>query len=202
MLATVAVVLFAFLWIATGIIAIVQLFRRKWKSAGTGIGISLVSFIIAVVAAPSVPTSSASSSSTDSVASKVATIGGLAYSIQGVRVTSSIGGTNGMAGPAKASGEFIIVRLRVSNVGHDSATIDSSDFHLHRGNSTYDASSDYMVSVILGEMSPAEFDEDTINPGIAKSGTVAFDVPAHTNPLSYELQVSGNDSDQSIDIRL
>ena len=45
-----------------------------------------------------------------------------------VHVASSIG-PEGME--QKANGEFIILRLRVSNVGHDSATVSASDFHLH-----------------------------------------------------------------------
>jgi len=203
MLASLAVVMFAFFWIAAGIVAFVQLFRRKWKSLGVWAGISLASLIVAMIIANSVPASSTDSSPSHSNVSNATTeIGGLSYLIQGVRVTSSLRARNETDWTAKANGEFILVRLRVSNVGHDSATVDASDFHLRRGNSTYDASSDYMVSIILGEMSPAEFDEDTINPGLAKSGLVTFDVPANTIPSQYELQVSGNDESQPTYIRL
>jgi hypothetical protein len=203
MLASAAGVTFAFLCVIAAVIAVVQLFRRKWKSLGIWAGVSLVSFVIVGVAPTAgVPTSSVASSSTNSRSNKATAIGGLSYSIEGVRVTSSIGGTNGTAGPAKANGEFILVRLLVSNVGHGSATVDTSDIHLRHGNSTLDASSDYMIAVILGEMSPAGFSDDAINPGTSRSGTVAFDAPAHTSPSQYELLVSDDDNNQSISIRL
>jgi hypothetical protein len=55
---TAIVVVFGMIWIGAGIVVIVQLLRRKWKSLGIWAGISLVSFIIAGVASTGVPSPS------------------------------------------------------------------------------------------------------------------------------------------------
>ena len=64
------------------------------------------------------------------------TVGGLSYSIQDVHTASSVGPEEM---EQKASGEFIVLRLRISNVGKSPATISATDFHLRRGNTNYDA---------------------------------------------------------------
>lgn len=110
------------------------------------------------------------------------TVGGLTYSIQDVHTASSVG-PEGME--QRASGEFIVLRLRVGNVGKDPATINASDFHLRRGSTKYDAASESM-------MTGDSFFLQTLNPGTARTGTILFDVPAHTSPSQYELEVFGN----------
>jgi|HubBroStandDraft_2_1064218.scaffolds.fasta_scaffold242740_2 hypothetical protein len=110
------------------------------------------------------------------------TVGGLSYSLQAVHVASSIGPEGFQQ---NANGEYIVIRLRVTNVGHSAASISSSDFHLRRGSETYDASSASM-------MADQGFFLDTINPGTARTGTILFDVPASTSPSKYQLEVYGN----------
>lgn len=78
-------------------------------------------------------------------ASAAVTVGGLQYSIVNVYPSSSICDVaNGLG--AKADGEFIVLRLRVSNVGSSSATLNASDFHLMRNHVSYDAASTALVS--------------------------------------------------------
>jgi hypothetical protein len=129
---------------------------------------------------------------TTTAARTAVTVGGLAYSIQDVHVASSIG-PEGME--QNANGEYVVIRLRVANVGHSAADISASDFHLRRGGETYDASSASM-------MADQGFFLDTINPGTARTGTIIFDVPASTSPSKYELQVYGNGGTEPTYIRL
>lgn len=120
------------------------------------------------------------------------TLGGLAYSVQGVHTASTVG-PEGIE--QHANGEFIVLRLKVANVGHDPATINGSDFHLRRGGTMFDSASQSM-------MMDGAFFFSTINPGTSHSGTILFDVPAHTNPSQYELQVFGNGGSDPTYIRL
>lgn len=41
--------LFAWLCLVTGVVAVVQLFRRRWKSLGIWGGVSLMSFVLCLV---------------------------------------------------------------------------------------------------------------------------------------------------------
>jgi hypothetical protein len=60
------VLLCALIFLVSGVVALVQLFRRKWKSLGIWGGVFLLSFIIAVIASAGVPTPETSASSTTS----------------------------------------------------------------------------------------------------------------------------------------
>lgn len=125
-------------------------------------------------------------------ASAAVTVGGLKYSIQDVHVASSIGPDGA---EQHANGEYIVVRLKVSNVGHDSATISGSDFHLRQGGTTFDSASESMYA-------ENPFLLTTVNPGTSRTGTILFDVPAHTSPSKYQLEVYGNGGSDPTYIRL
>ena len=57
------VVIFGLLWIAAGLVAVIQLFRRKWKSLGIWAGVAFVSFVICMIATSQMPPSTTTSSS-------------------------------------------------------------------------------------------------------------------------------------------
>jgi hypothetical protein len=126
-----------------------------------------------------------------------ADIGGLHYDIVTVRLEPSIGDASvGMS--KKANGEFILVAVRVRNTGTSAAHVTDQDFHLKRADSIYDA--DPAGSMYVG--SDNSFSFDTINPGISRTGTVVFDVPADTSPSKYQLVVFGNGSADSMELNL
>jgi hypothetical protein len=120
------------------------------------------------------------------------TIGGLTYSMGNVSRASTYG-------PEfmneKASGEFIIVRLTVKNVGKDPATISGSDFRLERGDTKYDS-----ASVTISDKDG--FFLTKLNPGTSRTGIIVFDVPASTSPSKYHLIVYGNHSSESTNLQL
>lgn len=117
-------------------------------------------------------------------AQSAVTVGGLRYSIQDVHVASSVGSDDD--GTAQhANGEYIVLRLKVTNVGDKPASISASDFHLRSGSTEFDAASE---SLSMQD----EFFLTTLNPGTSHAGTILFDVPAHTSPAKYQLEVYGN----------
>ena len=114
------------------------------------------------------------------------TVDGLSYSVKAVKVASVIDlGFDS----ERASGEYILVKLLVRNVGNKPADISGDDFHLQRGKIQYDAAS---ASMDMEE----HFFLTKLNPGTARAAWIVFDVPAHTSPSKYELQVYGNGSDK------
>jgi hypothetical protein len=120
------------------------------------------------------------------------TIGGLSYSLQAMHTASTIG-PEGME--SHANGEYIVIRLKVSNVGNDPATISSSDFKLRGGSIMFDSANKSI-------MVDGAFFLTKLNPGTARAGTILFDVPANTSLSSYELQVFGNGGSKPTYMRL
>ena len=119
------------------------------------------------------------------------TVGGLTFSVKSVSRASSVGPD---LMPQKASGEFIVIRLSLTNVGKDPATISNTDFHLKAGDVTYDASSAGMMA--------GGFFLEKLNPGVSHTGNIIFDVPASTSPSKYKLVVFGNGNGESREIQL
>jgi|HubBroStandDraft_6_1064221.scaffolds.fasta_scaffold525181_3 hypothetical protein len=118
------------------------------------------------------------------------TVGGLKYSIKDVSVQYSFG-SDYMS--QKPNGEFIVVRLAISNVGSDPANISASDFQLHRGDTKYDAAN---------TMANTDFFLTKLNPGTSREGNIIFDVPAHTAAEKYQLLVYGNNTGDNRSITL
>lgn len=118
-------------------------------------------------------------------------IGGLNYSVKSVLRTTVVGSEFMRE---TADGEFIIVKISVRNTGHEPATISDSDFHLKNGDVTYDASSKGMMN--------GGFFLAKLNPGVSKTGSIIFDVPANTSPSKYKLVVYGNGTSESKNIQL
>jgi hypothetical protein len=124
--------------------------------------------------------------------SAAVTIGGLSYSIVSVTRASTFGPEFMQE---RASGEYIVVRLTIKNVGKEPATITGSDFHLERGDTKFDA-----ASVTVGAADG--FFLAKLNPGVSRTGIIVFDVPAHTAPSKYHLIVYGNGSSDHTNLQL
>ena len=122
-----------------------------------------------------------------------ARVGDMEYQIEHV-ATHATWGEADFAEQAK--GEFIVVRITVTNRGADAAHVMNDDFKLVRDGATYDASNAGWMS------SEGGFGEEQINPGLHHTANVAFDVPANTSPSKYALQVFGKASEDSALISL
>jgi hypothetical protein len=115
------------------------------------------------------------------------TVGGLHYTITSVAKESTM-----LDDGTVPDGEFIIVKIGISNVGNEPATISGSDFHLKSGEATtYEAASH---SIQYGG-----FFLESINPGVSHSGVVLFDVPKNTPLIKYRLLVYGNGRTGDVD---
>jgi hypothetical protein len=113
-------------------------------------------------------------------------IGGLGYRIDSLSHPAMISSLGDEKSPA---GEFVVLRLSVTNVGTKGADISNSDFHLKSGERQFDADN--------GVTGNGAFFLEKINPGTTKSGVVVFDVPANTSPHEYSLKVYGNGAEGS-----
>ncbi len=113
-------------------------------------------------------------------------IGGLRYTITDVSRQSSV---ESFGEDKSASGEFLVVRLKVANVGSKAADVSGGDFHLKRGDTEFDEDSNVTVD--------GEFFLEKLNPGVSKSGVLVFDVPSATAETTYALEVYGNGSEGS-----
>jgi hypothetical protein len=89
-----------------------------------------------------------------------------------------------------ATGEYITVSVTISNTGDKPAEISYQDFHLKCGSKEYDPDQASMSSDHQLFLTP-------LNPGLSKSGTIVFDVPADTSPSKYTLEVYGNGAEGS-----
>jgi len=107
-------------------------------------------------------------------------VGGIEYTVTAAVTESTIASV-----PNPPNGEFLVVALNVKNVGDQPADINATDFHLKRDGKIFDASSD-------GTYLPDAFMLTKLNPGVEKTGTLLFDVPADTSPSKYELEAFGN----------
>jgi len=92
----------------------------------------------------------------------------LEYTVVGTQTTDNIGGEYG----SDASGTFLVVDLRIENVGDESVDLTSSVFRLvdNQGRE-YEVDSEAMIYL----ESSISFEQ--VNPGLSISGTVVFDVP-------------------------
>lgn len=90
---------------------------------------------------------------------------------------------------AKASGRFIIVKLKVHSDKDQSATLTDESIKLEVNGNTYDADNDGTVAAIGSGEQP--FFLDTIGPDADRSGTVVFDVPKKV--LKKKIEVRFNE---------
>lgn len=105
----------------------------------------------------------------------------------GVRTASSVGDVADGFGDT-ASGQYVIVGLTASAIGHKAGTLDTSmlklvDTHGH----TYSAST--TATMALNGPNKGFFLQQ-VNPGLSVTGQVAFDVPKGISASSLSLKVS------------
>jgi hypothetical protein len=99
----------------------------------------------------------------------------LIWHVKSVQTAKTIGDQAYGLG-AKASGRFVVVKLRVHSDKNESATLADNVFKLEIDGNTYDPDNDGTVAV-LGEGGDRPFFLDTIGPDSDRNGTVVFDVP-------------------------
>jgi hypothetical protein len=99
----------------------------------------------------------------------------LIWKVRSAQVTKTIGDqTYGLG--AKASGRFVVVKLKVHSDKDESAQLSDNIVKLEIDGATYDPDNDGTVALIGDGQQP--FLLDTIGPDSDKNGTVVFDVPA------------------------
>jgi hypothetical protein len=81
-----------------------------------------------------------------------------------------------------ADGEFVVLDVYVTNLTGEPQTVYGNDFALTDGEGRSFASSDDTFLALEDA-----FLSETINPGVTVMGTLAFDVPVGTTPVSLEL---------------
>lgn len=86
----------------------------------------------------------------------------------------------------KADGQYVVVSLKVKNIGHESQMFtDDSQYLFTKNGNKYDA--DGAADLVL-DGSNAFLND--INPGNTVRGKIAFDMPSHAKPYSIELHDS------------
>lgn len=123
------------------------------------------------------------------VGDKVA-VGDLEYVINEMETASKVGPS---IAPTKASGEFVIIDVTLTNNGNEAVTVDSSFFKLQQGEKTFEA--DSMASMSANQGNDGGIDNSfflqEVNPDSTITGKVAFDVSkkvASSKDLQLQVQ--------------
>jgi hypothetical protein len=112
----------------------------------------------------------------------------LIWRLSSASQTATIGEQQYGAG-AKASGVFLVLRLRVHSDKNESATLTDSTIKLETHGNTYDADNDGTIAAMSTGEQP--FFLDTIGPDSDRRGTVVFDVPRSV--LDQKIEVRFNE---------
>ncbi len=108
----------------------------------------------------------------------------LTWHLVSARATSELGDqTYGLG--AKASGVFVVVKVRVHSNKNESANLSDNAVKLDISGNTYDADTDGTTAALTSGQDP--FIYDTIGPDADKRGTVVFDIPE--SKLGKKLQL-------------
>lgn len=97
-------------------------------------------------------------------------VGDVTYLVNSIETAKTVGSE---FLPETADGIYLIVNVTVTNNGSESLTVSDSFFNVIHNGSEYAADSGASMSVNEGSEG---FWYDSINPGLSKSGKVAFDV--------------------------
>jgi hypothetical protein len=109
----------------------------------------------------------------------------LLWHVRSARTVKTIGDqTYGL--DAKATGRFVVVKLKVHSDRNESAQLSDNVIKLEIDGNTYDPDNDGTVAV-MGAGGDQPFFLDTIGPDSDRNGTVVFDVP--TSKLSHKIEV-------------
>lgn len=107
---------------------------------------------------------------------ETATVADVGFTVSNVKTTEVIDPGNQFVDPAKASGKFVIMDVKIDNGQKEALTIDSSFFKIKTADGTkYEPSTSTDVTMAMDLDS--SFFLTQINPGLSKSGTIVFDVP-------------------------
>ena len=112
----------------------------------------------------------------------------LVWRIASVRTSKTIGDQQYGLG-AKASGRFVILKLKVHSDKDQSADLSSDVVKLEIGGNTYDADNDGSVAAMGSGEEP--FFLNTIGPDADRSGAVVFDIPP--KKLSKKIEARFNE---------
>ena len=102
------------------------------------------------------------------------------YVINEVTNAKNVGGTYGK----EAISQFTIINLTVQNEQNEAIKVDSDQFQLISGERTYEASG----SAGIYANKDYDFFYTEINPGVALTGNIVFDVPADLENLQLRIQ--------------
>jgi hypothetical protein len=103
------------------------------------------------------------------------------------RVQCGAGSVGGEYSREKAQGQFCLVTMKVTNIGDEARTLDSSSQY------AYDATGRRFDANSGASLAANENDEtfiNDINPGNAVTGVVVFDIPKNTKLAQLELHDS------------
>lgn len=103
-----------------------------------------------------------------------ATVGDVAFTIKGVEEVNEINSGNEFIDNVTTEGKFVILDIDVKNEKSEAITINSNFFKLTNGETTYDPTTS--GEVMMAMMGDDDFFLTQINPGLNKSGKVAFEV--------------------------
>lgn len=105
----------------------------------------------------------------------------------------------GQFSSTEASGEFIIVAVTVRNDGNDPVMITSNNFEVRDPQGrTFDVSTEASIDLDVQGVDTFTFEE--LNPGLQKSGALAFDVPADAENLELIVSEGAFGASEEIDI--
>ena len=103
-----------------------------------------------------------------------ATIADVSFTVNGVEETKEIESGNQFIDNAVTEGKFVLVNITIENNKSESITINSSFFKIITEDGIeYDPNTS---GEVMMAMSDDDFFLEQINPGLSKSGTVAFEV--------------------------
>lgn len=107
-------------------------------------------------------------------------VGDVHFTVNGTSTATNIGGEYGV----DAQSQFLILNVTIQNEKNEAITVDSSFFKLLSGDRTYD--SDGTAAIYANEN--ASFLLESVNPGVALTGNVVFDVPADLENMQLQVQ--------------
>jgi RNA polymerase subunit RPABC4/transcription elongation factor Spt4 len=111
-------------------------------------------------------------------------VGKLSITVVGVQEQKEIKSNNSYIESVKTEGKFIVVDAKIVNNDSESRTLDTSMFKvIDTGNREFDVISKAEVMMIIGDK---YLFLETLNPGLSRTGTLVFEVPADVTAYSLK----------------
>lgn len=107
-------------------------------------------------------------------------VGDVHFTVNETSTAQNVGGEYGV----DAQSQFLILNVTIQNEKNEAVTVDSSFFKLLSGERTYD--SDGTAAIYAND--DASFFLESVNPGVALTGNVVFDVPADLENMQLQVQ--------------